>query len=448
MRTNENLNSSPEQSETPSLNRHQKKLIGYYLSGGDNSYIFNSSHPNYNEDQVTEKERGFVLQSMQTGENNYARLEKQLLHELAPFNPPKTTDQIYEGLKDDRQGKRILAYMTGVNWNQFDTVSGSHITRFLSKYPTPLEFEKSSEDFLQLIADNNSINKYYEYVDSMDNFCSQIYGKKYEYYKAMKSLHEAAAEEYGKEEPLHTRGQKHHFGEKFLKIWGEKHEAERLIADSGVASFNKGNLIGHPERRNEDATYYNPKAGIFAVFDGAGGMNGAARASGIAAAVLRESVEDATPENTEDMADIMESINDAIHYDQTAGHSTGVVGRVLEKNGQKSLLYASVGDSRIYLIRNGKARAITIDEGSGNIIYNSLGRETAKIKQVGEIPLKKGDNIVFCSDGITGDFEKDFIPDEELAKIVEHASSAAQATNALIKRATKIDDRTALVVRV
>jgi serine/threonine protein phosphatase PrpC len=255
-------------------------------------------------------------------------------------------------------------------------------------------------------------------------------------------------EKFGHEEVLHTRKEKRHFGQKIFKLWGEKHEEERPVADSGLATFNKGNFIGQPERQNEDAAYYNPKEGIFGVFDGAGGMSGAAKASEIAVAVMREMVEDNIPESTDDMKEIMESINDTIYYDPASGHSTGVIGRVIEENGKKSLLYSSVGDSRIYLIRDGKAKQITIDEGSGNVIYNSLGRSSAEIKQAGKISLKKGDNIVFCSDGITGDFEKDFIPDDELAEIVEQSSSATKAANALIRRATKIDDRTALVVRV
>ena len=59
-----------------------------------------------------------------------------------------------------------------------------------------------------------------------------------------------------------------------------------------------------------------------------------------------------------------------------------------------------------------------------------------------------GDRIVFCSDGITGDYEPDLISNDEVASVVERAKTAEQAARDLIAISTKIDDSTAMVVEV
>ena len=195
-------------------------------------------------------------------------------------------------------------------------------------------------------------------------------------------------------------------GQKVVRIFGERLKDERLIADSGVAT-EKG-----PRSQNEDNSYYNPKEGIVGVFDGTGGLEKATKASTIATYVMREEIEDSVPETVEDMRLMMESMNDAIYYDPASGHSTAAIGRVIENKGQKSILYSSVGNSRIYLIRNDKAKQITTDEGSGDVLYNSLGRQNADIKQVGKISLQKGDYIVFCTDGVANDSESESLSHE------------------------------------
>lgn len=250
-----------------------------------------------------------------------------------------------------------------------------------------------------------------------------------------------------KDEPLPLPSS-HHLGHKFLKLWGENHESDQAIVEFGTASFNKGILIDEPRRENEDAIYCNLESAVFGIFDGEDNTNHTMKASKIAATVARESVEDAAPENTDDMAEMIESINDAIYYDQTSGHSTGTIGRVIIKNGKKFLLYASIGDSRIYLIRDGDAHQITTDENKDHHNPNSLGKSMVSIRQIGEIPLKKDDWLVFCSNGVTDNFDQDFESSKEFASIITHHSSASHAANALIKKSTVQDDRTAIVIKV
>ena len=221
-----------------------------------------------------------------------------------------------------------------------------------------------------------------------------------------------------------------------------------VVVDAGLASINKAEFTGATGRINEDAYYSDPANGLLAVFDGAGGVAGGARASNTAVHIMRQMIAEKAPANPRDLANIMYTASMAIEKDPTAGISTGLVGKILDQDGRKKLICASVGDSRAYIVRHGKAYPLTKDEGYGNIITNALGRPNIKVNQLGEYTLNKGDRIVFCSDGVTGDFEKDKMLDSELADIVSQAKTAAQAAEHLTRRAKKIDDRTALVFQV
>ena len=241
------------------------------------------------------------------------------------------------------------------------------------------------------------------------------------------------------------------FGKIGKFVLGEKVPA---FSDSGKVTLNKGELTGDHERKNEDAVYYNPEDGIFGVFDGAGGVEGGARASELASRVVGAIVKEKKdlgqrlPERPADLTEMLLQANDTVWHDTEAGISTATIGRVVGGFGGKKLIWASVGDSRIYLVRDGDAKQITTDEGVGNQIWNYLGSDAMWAKQAGEVPLKNGDNIVFCSDGVTGDFEDDFIPNREFAAIVSNAKTAEEAGEKLVLRATKTDDRTAVVVRI
>lgn len=224
-------------------------------------------------------------------------------------------------------------------------------------------------------------------------------------------------------------------------------ERLRSKMEAGVETMNKSVLSGEMGRENEDSFYFNTESNIFGVFDGAGGESGAARASSLAAEKMGELVEEEEPNTPEDLKNMLLAINMEICNDNTAGITTGVVGRIVGE-GAKKLIWAAAGDSRIYLVRKNKLQQLTQDEGLGRMIYNYLGGKDSYVKQSGKVTLRKGDSIIFCSDGVTGDLKDEAIPNDDFRKAVSGADSAQEAAINLIKIAKKKDDRTAIVVNV
>ena len=455
MNTVEKMSSRGEDSgrdpEQQKLAKHQKKLVGYYLSSGDFDYIFDPESTRGEIDGESENNRATVFRMIQNDAERCQKLERRLLLSIARSNKEIGPDGIFKKMQDDKHQKRILASMTGLEWDEYGMTDGEDVRIFMRKYPTPMDFERDEQFFLGSIGKHNSAKKLKEYKEAMDDFCHNIYGKKYEYYKAIKGLHEEA-EEWGNryEQSGEAESRKRRFGNKILNMIPELgRNKERLIQDSGVAMLNKGALIDDWARKNEDASYFEPSVAAFGVFDGAGGVKGAARASGMVENIVRhEMTKKQPPDTAEGLARILMDASRAVLDDKDAGITTAVLGRIVEDNGRKKLIYAAAGDSRIYVIRDGRAHQITVDEGYENVIYNCLGSRDSKIKQKGEVLLRKGDKLVFCSDGITGDVEKDFIPEDEFVQIVSKAGSADEAATGLVHRATKRDDRTAIVVEV
>ncbi|MFL5562583.1 MAG: Stp1/IreP family PP2C-type Ser/Thr phosphatase [Gemmatimonadaceae bacterium] len=115
-----------------------------------------------------------------------------------------------------------------------------------------------------------------------------------------------------------------------------------------------------------------------------------------------------------------------------------------------TLYVAQVGDSRAYLIRDGKARQITkdqslmqrlIDAGEiteeeaehserRNIILQALGPEPSIRTEITHQQIRKGDTLVLCSDGLSG-----LVRPDEIARIVTDERDLKVACKRLIDRA-------------
>jgi protein phosphatase len=87
---------------------------------------------------------------------------------------------------------------------------------------------------------------------------------------------------------------------------------------------------------------------------------------------------------------------------------------------EEVLTIAHVGDSRLYLVRNGKIQALTTDHSwiaeqilkgfiteeeakhspRRNIVTRALGVESSVDVDLTEVPVKSGDVLLLCSDGL------------------------------------------------
>ena len=94
------------------------------------------------------------------------------------------------------------------------------------------------------------------------------------------------------------------------------------------------------------------------------------------------------------------------------------------------------------MIRDGDAIQVTKDEN------NALGKEQAQVEQFGDFGIQDDDKVMLCTNGITGSEPKDEIPSKELAMMILNASSAEDAAKNLADRATKNDEKTAIVVEI
>lgn len=184
--------------------------------------------------------------------------------------------------------------------------------------------------------------------------------------------------------------------------------------------------VGLVRERNEDTLIVIPSRGLYAVFDGMGGVAGGDVASAAARDRMREVVESADGTTT-GRALLDQAIQAAcghVHAMANAnrarsGMGTTVVACLVEGS---HVTIGHVGDSRAYLLREGRMLqltrdhtivaelvergAITADEGERhaykNVLSRNLGARPGAKVDFAEVTLQGGDRLLLCSDGLTG----------------------------------------------
>lgn len=171
------------------------------------------------------------------------------------------------------------------------------------------------------------------------------------------------------------------------------------------------------------------KGTLFAVCDGMGGAAAGNVASHLALESLYSSLTKHPPSDNRDVLArrLMEAVEDASRriYEiaqkdaSKSGMGTTLTAGVLI---DKVIIFAQVGDSRAYLLRDGKLKQLTQDQTlvnhlikSGvltredamyseysNIILQALGTSESIEVDLSFVELRKGDRLMICSDGLTG----------------------------------------------
>lgn len=112
-----------------------------------------------------------------------------------------------------------------------------------------------------------------------------------------------------------------------------------------------------------------------------------------------------------------------------------------------NLLWASVGDSRLYIYRNDELTQITTDHSmvqqlldageitkeemivhpQRNLLTRAVGVEEDLHVDSGTLPVKSGDRILLCTDGLSG-----YISDERIREVLHHIDDNTEVLNTLI----------------
>lgn len=224
---------------------------------------------------------------------------------------------------------------------------------------------------------------------------------------------------------------------------------------------------------NQDSLFYTDKKigklpNLVLVADGMGGEKAGDYASSKTVQIITDTIK--KDDKNDDFIDIlMESINKANEYiykesidnRNLRGMGTTLVAAVVSKN---MLFCINVGDSRLYIIRNGKIKQITKDHSlveemveqgkitrdsneykkQKNIITRAVGIEHWIIPDEFSIELQDEDKILICTDGLTN-----MVEDKEICEIISHEDIAQDASDKLISSAIShggMDNITAVLI--
>ena len=207
--------------------------------------------------------------------------------------------------------------------------------------------------------------------------------------------------------------------------------------------------------------------GLFVVADGMGGHNAGEVASALAAKTLHEFIEQAHDASESIVAEALVLANDEV-LSAAAGNATyeGMGTTVVAaciKDG--SLVFGNVGDSRIYLMRDGSLEQLTDDDSwvSRVLPADAIGTEEASRHpmrhvltkvvglredmepSVGSSSFQSGDMLLLCSDGLHG-----VVNDDAIATLLARSGSVEEIAGELVEKALdsgSTDNITAVVVR-
>lgn len=227
-----------------------------------------------------------------------------------------------------------------------------------------------------------------------------------------------------------------------------------MIAKGTKLLVNGLTDVGQIREHNEDYIDWDVPRGLIMLADGMGGHNAGEVASELAVNSIKEALyEVINPEDPVENLDLREMLKQAIIYANEeinrhsaehpacAGMGTTIVTSLFDG---ETVVFAHVGDSRIYRLRNNKLEQMTsdhslvqemVDNGflteeeamtsaSRNLITRALGIADAVDVDVTEDNIEVGDIYLHCSDGLT-----DLVTDQEILAILIDNTGDLEAAN-------------------
>ncbi|MFY9580469.1 MAG: Stp1/IreP family PP2C-type Ser/Thr phosphatase [Gaiellaceae bacterium] len=208
---------------------------------------------------------------------------------------------------------------------------------------------------------------------------------------------------------------------------------------------------GRKRRHNEDAYVVEPP--LFAIADGMGGAQAGEVASRLAAAALKES--GAGAGGAERIVALIQEANRRVYNrsstdPNTSGMGTTITVALVEDD---RVAFGHVGDSRAYLIRDGRMEQLTEDHSLVNellksgklsqeeaeshpqrsVITRALGTDPDVDVDTFSVPAQTGDIFLLCSDGLT-----DMVSEDAIFDVVEgNRDDIDGALRALVRAANR-----------
>jgi protein phosphatase len=239
--------------------------------------------------------------------------------------------------------------------------------------------------------------------------------------------------------------------------------------------------IGRRREQNEDSLFFDDGLGLYVVADGMGGH----KAGEVASKLVVETIRDYIQQNHTD-GQVEEHVNvDAnlskearrllagIHLSNRIVHETALSNEAYKGMGstvsavyftEKTFIVAHVGDSLIYLIRDGEIELLSVphtlvaeqtelDPENAELLWSdfkhvltrAMGVDESVKADVNEVPFFKNDILVISSDGLT-----DKTSPEEILELVYNRRSekACQGLVELANARGGDDNITAIVLKV
>jgi PPM family protein phosphatase len=221
---------------------------------------------------------------------------------------------------------------------------------------------------------------------------------------------------------------------------------------SRVVQIGHGTDTGKKRRRNEDDYVVEPP--LFAIADGMGGAQAGELASSLAAGAVRGG-EGVAGSGERYVAELIQEANRRVYQRSSQDAAASGMGTTMTVAfvDDGTVAFGHVGDSRAYLIREGRLEQLTEDHSlvaelvrSGklspeeaethpqrSVITRALGTDPDVDVDTFSIETLAGDLFMLCSDGLTS-----MVEDEVILQTVEKNRGNLQtAANALIRAANK-----------
>src|SRR3954447_24841669 len=235
---------------------------------------------------------------------------------------------------------------------------------------------------------------------------------------------------------------------------------ERLLMLRVADWFSKSHT-GRQRRANEDSVY--ARSPLFVIADGMGGAQAGEVASGLAVETLAQGLPDGEGTVQDRLADRVVEANAAIYEKsrtsmERAGMGTTLTAAYVDAD---EAAIAHVGDSRAYLFRDGTLRRLTDDHSlveefrrqgklteeeardhpQKSIITRALGPEPFVEVDRQTLPLRDGDVLLLCSDGLTG-----MITEEAVRNLLADGATLEESGKALVDAANDAGGRDNITV--